>query len=109
MTQQDSAVSVDLPEAETGILLQEEQTKKLTISIPAPGEHFYVASEPVEMENLRHMMLLWRRDKGESAEIRIRTSKDVSYGNIKPILRMAAECGIMHVTFAVTAKESAVL
>ena len=100
MTQQDNAIAVDLPEAETGTLPQEQQTKQLTVSIPSPGT-LYIGTEPVVLERLRHIMTEARKDWGEETEIRIRTNKDVPQGEIKPILRMAAEIGIVHVSFAV--------
>ena len=102
MIQQDNAILVDLPEAETGILPHEQQRpKRLTISIPSPGT-LYVGSESVEKEELRQHMAECRSNWGDEAEIRIRTNKNVLYGEIQPILRMAAENGIIHVTFAVT-------
>ena len=102
ITQQDSAIPVELPEAETGTLPQEQQTKQLTVSIPSPGT-LYVGTEIIlSKERLRHIMLEARRDWGEETEIRIRTNKDVPQGEIKPILRLAAESGIVHVSFAVT-------
>ena len=42
------------------------------------------------------------KDWGEEAEIRIRTDKNVHYGIVKPILRMAAENGIFRISFAVS-------
>jgi biopolymer transport protein ExbD len=103
MTQQDNAIPVELPEAETGTLPQEKQTKQLTVSIPSPGT-LYVGTEKIlDKGRLRHIMTEARKDWGEETEIRIRTNKDIPQGEIKPILRMAAESGIMHVSFAVEA------
>jgi biopolymer transport protein ExbD len=101
MIQQDNAVAVDLPEAETGTLPEEQQTRRLTVSVPGAGT-LYVGAEPVEKERLRHLMVESRKDWGEDAEIRIRTNKNVPYGEIRPILRMAAERGIIRVSLAVT-------
>ena len=102
MIQQDNAIQVDLPEAETGILPQEQQRpKRLAISVPSSGT-FYVGTKIVEKEELRQFMAECRTHWGEEAEIRIRTNKNVLYGEIKPILQMAAENGIVHVSFAVT-------
>ena len=103
MIQQDNALQVELPAAETGTLPQEQQTKHITISIPQSGE-LYVGTEVFGEERLRQLMLECRKDWGEEAEVRIRTHKSVHYGEIKPILQMAAESGIIHVSFAVTAR-----
>ena len=101
MTQQDSAILVDLPAAETRTPPQGQQTKQLTISIPSPGR-LYVGTEKIsDRGRLRHIMAESRKDWGEETAIRIRTSRDVPHGEIKPILRMAAESGIIHVSFAV--------
>jgi biopolymer transport protein ExbD len=101
MIQQDSAVQIDLPEAETGTLPQEQQTKRLTVSILSPGT-IYVGVERMDQENLHRLLTECRKDWGEESEIRIRTDKNVAYSEIKPILQMAAECGIINVSFAVT-------
>ena len=103
MMQQDNAIQVDLPEAETGTLPQEQQTKRLTISIPQSGP-VYVGTEVFDKEKLRQLMMESRKDWGEETEIRIRTHKSVPYGEIKPILLIAAESGIIHVSFAVAAR-----
>ena len=100
MIQQDNAILVDLPGAETGMLPQEQQTKYLTISIPNP-ETLHVGTEIFEKERLRQLMTECRKDWGEEAEIRIRTNKDIAFGAIKPILQMAIESGIVRVSFAV--------
>jgi len=102
MVQQDNAIQIDLPEAETGILPQERQTKRLTISIPSQRTLFVGAEEILDKGRLRHIMMEARKDWGTEMEIRIRTDKNILYGEISPILRMAAENGIVHVSFAVT-------
>ena len=102
MIQQDNAIEVDLPTAETGILPQEQQTKRLTISVPSSGTLFVGAEEILDKGRLRHIIMECRKDWGEEAEIRIRTDKNVPYGDIRPILQMAAENGIIHVSFAVS-------
>ena len=104
MIQQDTAIRVDLPGAETGTLPLEQQTKRLTISIPSP-KMIYVGTEIVERERLRQLLKECRTDWGEEAEIQIRTNKSVPYGEIKPLLQMAAESGILRVSFAVKERE----
>jgi len=103
MIQQDNAIQVDLPEANTGTLPQEQPAKWLTISVSQSGQ-LYVGTEVFGEERLRKLMIECRKDWGEEAEIRIRTHKSIQYGEIKPILQMAAESGIIPVTFAVTSR-----
>ena len=101
MIQQDTAIAVDLPVAETGDHPQEQQARRLTITITQPGTLF-VGTTAFDKECLRRIMIDCRRDWGEEAEVLIRTNKDVPYGEIRPILRMAVESGIIHVSFAVS-------
>ena len=105
MIQQDHAIAVDLPEAETGILPQEQQARRLTVKVTNRGA-LYVGTEMLDMERLHRIMADAQRDWGEEAEIQIRTDKNVHYGIIKPIMRMAAESGIVRVSFAVSPHES---
>ena len=100
MLQQDQAIAVDLPEAETGVLPEEQQTKRLTVTMSIQGT-VYVGTEIVDLERLRWIMLEARKDWGEEAELQIRIDKNGHYGIIKPVLRMAAESGIRRVAFAV--------
>jgi len=100
MLQQDQAIAVDLPMAETGFLPQEQQTKRLTVTVTSQGTLF-VSTEIMDLERLRRIMVDARRDWGEEAEIQIRTDRNVHFGVINPILRMAAESGILNVSFAI--------
>ena len=101
MIQQDQAIAVDLPEAETGILPKEQQTKRLTVTISSQGV-LYVGTEIVDAERLRSIIAGCQKDWGKEAEIQIRTDKNVPFGVVKPFLRMAVESGIVNVSFAVT-------
>jgi biopolymer transport protein ExbD len=103
MIQQDNAILVDLPTAQTGEPPQEQQKKRLTISIPNPGI-IYVGTELHNLTSLRRIMTECRKNWGEETEVQIRTGKNVPYGEIKPIMQLAAESGIARVSFAVTEK-----
>ena len=100
--QQDTAIAVELPTAETGILPQEQETRRLTITVPQPGKVF-VGVDQVCEDRLRQIFADSRRDWGVEAHIHIRANRDMPFGEIRPILRMAAESGITHVSFAVSA------
>ncbi|MCL2709880.1 MAG: biopolymer transporter ExbD [Planctomycetaceae bacterium] len=100
MIQQDQAIAVDLPEAETGILPEEQQARRLTVTVSNEGT-VYVGTEVVDLERLRWIMSEARKDWGEEAEFQIRTDRNVHWGVVKPMLRMAAESGISRVAFAV--------
>jgi len=100
MIQQDTAIEVELPQAQTGMLPQEEQTKTLTITIANSGI-IYVGTQIVGRETLRRILTECRNSWGEEAEVLIRTDRTVLFGEIRPILLMAAESGIVRVSFAV--------
>lgn len=100
MIQQDNAIAVDLPTAETGVLPMEQQMKRLTVSISSRGI-LYVGTEIVDVERFRWIMAGCRKDWGEETEIQIRSDKNTHYGMIRPILLMAAESGITKVAFTV--------
>ena len=102
MIQQDNALQIDLPAAETGVFPEDQQyPKRLTISIPHSGV-IHVGTVATNKAALSALMAEYRTLWGEEVEIRIRTDKNVPYGKINPILRMAAENGIVRVSFAVT-------
>ena len=100
MIQQDQAIAVDLPEAETGILPEEQQARRLTVTV-SNGGTVYVGTEVVDLERLRWIMSEARKDWGEEAELQIRTDRNVHWGVVKPMLRITAESGISRVAFAV--------
>ena len=100
MIQQDTAIEVSLPRAETGMLSQEQQAKTLTITIDNSGA-IYVGTRMVSREHLRQILTECRQSWGEEATVLIRSDRTVLYEEIKPILLMAAESGIIHVSFAV--------
>ena len=102
MIQQDNALQINLPAAETGIFPEDQQhPKQLTISIPRSGM-IYVGTVATNKVALSALMAEYRTLWGEEVEIRIRTDKNTLFGEINPILRMAAENGIVRVSFAVT-------
>jgi biopolymer transport protein ExbD len=102
MIQQDNALPINLPAAETGVFPEDQKhPKRLTISIP-PSGMIHVGTVATSKTALSTLMAEYRTLWGEEVEIRIRTDKNVLYGEINPILRMAAENGIVRVSFAVT-------
>lgn len=104
LIQQDVSMELDLPTAETGRLAEESESKKLTINIPRPGQ-VLIGMQPADKKHLRLFFLRQRELWGDEAELRIRTNKDVPYGEIEPILVLAAESRIRDVSFAVVEKQ----
>jgi biopolymer transport protein ExbD len=105
LIQQDTSVPIDLPEAETAteISTDESATRKITINIPKSGT-ILVGTQSVSQNQLRELLILQQQIWGENTELRIRTNKNVLFGEIEPILVLAANCKIWNVSFAVTEK-----
>lgn len=100
LIQQDVSVELELPAAGTAEPTPEIEAKKITVNIPSPGQ-ILLGAQPTEHEKLREYLLQRRQDWGEDTGLRIRTNKDVPYGEVEPILVLAAECGVWNVSFAV--------
>ena len=103
LIQQDVSIELDLPAAETALPIAETETRKITVNVPSPGR-ILIGAQPIDRERLKGYFLKQRNAWGDDTELRIRTNKDVPYGEISPILVMAAECGIRDVSFAVVEK-----
>jgi biopolymer transport protein ExbD len=103
LIQQDISVQVDLPEAETAKLTEEPETRKITINIPK-SRTILVGTQLVDRNQLRELLIQQRQILGEKMELRIRTNKNIPFGEIEPILVLAADCGIWNVSFSVTEK-----
>ncbi|GHT16495.1 hypothetical protein FACS1894189_0300 [Planctomycetales bacterium] len=101
LIQQDVSMPMELPSAETGRIAEESETKKLTINIPQPGT-LLIGTEPMDRNQLRQLLIQHREQWQDKTEIRIRTNKDVPYGEIELILVLAAECNVWNVSFAVS-------
>ena len=100
LIQQDVSMSLDLPAAETAQPTPETEAKKITLNVPAPGQ-WLLGAQPINRDRLREYFLQRRKEWGEDTGLRIRTNKDVPYGEVEPLLVLAAECGIWNVSFAV--------
>ncbi len=100
LIQQDVSMELELPAAETAQPTPEAEAKKITVNIPAP-DRLLLGAQPVGHEKLREYFLQRRKEWGADTGLRIRTNKDVPYGEVEPILVLAAESGIWNVSFAV--------
>ncbi|MDR1963224.1 MAG: biopolymer transporter ExbD [Planctomycetaceae bacterium] len=103
LIQQDVSVPIDLPEAETAVPAEEPETRKTTINVPKSGT-VLIGTQPVDRNQLREHLIRQQQTYGEETEVRIRTNKNIPYGEIEPILVLAAECHIWNVSFSVSEK-----
>ncbi|MDR1140676.1 MAG: biopolymer transporter ExbD [Planctomycetaceae bacterium] len=103
LIQQDISVPIDLPEAETATPTEESATRKITVNIPKSGT-VLIGTQPVNQNQLREHLIQQQQLWGEKTELRIRTNKNIPFGEIEPILVLAANCNIWEVSFSVAEK-----
>ncbi|MDR2756068.1 MAG: biopolymer transporter ExbD [Planctomycetaceae bacterium] len=103
LIQQDVSVPIDLPQAETAVPTEESESRKITINIPQSGT-VLIGSQIVNQNQLREYLIQQQQIWGEKTELRIRTNKNIPFGEIEPILVLAAHCLIWNVSFSVTEK-----
>jgi len=102
-TNQENAVEVDLPKAENGNELPQDEMNRLTLSVPQSGELF-IGVKQIALEELSALLLkekTHRNERSEPFQLRIRAGRSVPYSEVEPILLAAAEAGIADVQFAV--------
>ena len=100
LVQQDVAMELDLPSAESGERIKESNTRTLTLNVPKAGTMF-LGNEPVDEVQFRAVLFRERQSSDKDIEVRIRLNKDVPYGVIEPVLVLCAEAGVWNVSFAV--------
>lgn len=99
---------VQLPEASTGQQEVAELQRRLTITLPARGLPI-VGSEPYTLTELEQLIQTRAQATSKPAdgsapqelEVRIRTDRNVPYGQIEPLLLACAKAGVHKVRFAV--------
>lgn len=102
-TNQENAVEVDLPKAENGNEIPQDEMNRLTLSVPQAGELF-IGVKQIALEELSALLLkekTHRNERSEPFQLRIRAGRSVPYSEVEPILLAAAEAGIADVQFAV--------
>jgi biopolymer transport protein ExbD len=101
LVQQDVAMELELPSAESGERSKERDTRTITLNVPEEGI-LLLGTERVDVERLRAWLVREHQSTDKEIEVRIRTNKNIPYGAIEPVLVLCAESGIWNVSFAVT-------
>lgn len=100
LAQQESLVELDLPAAESGDELKEDEVqRRFTVNVTRDGS-MMVAGEALD-EGQLGTRLAAQRAKNDKLEVRIRTDRQVGYGRVKPILKECLKNDVWKVTFAV--------
>ena len=101
LVQQEAGIPVDLPEAGTGEMPQEEdKTKKIVITVLGE-DAIMLGTQPVTLNQLREYLLGERQSRKE-LKVRIRADRKTPYSTIEPIMVACIEAGIPDVVFSVT-------
>ncbi|MDO4583579.1 MAG: biopolymer transporter ExbD [Planctomycetia bacterium] len=99
-SRQEQMVEVDLPQAESGVSIREEEKTYLTLSVLSTGTLF-LGSREMELENLTTILTAEKERTGGNFQLRIRADRQTLYRTLQPILQAAAEAGIFNIQFAV--------
>ncbi|MDO5554305.1 MAG: biopolymer transporter ExbD [Planctomycetia bacterium] len=101
MIKQEAAMKLDLPVAATGEQATAEATSaKVVINIDASGQTF-LGTRPLAIDDLRQELIRQRQESSLPLAIRIRTSREVPYAQIEPVLVACTQAGVGDVSFAV--------
>jgi biopolymer transport protein ExbD len=100
MAAQETLVELDLPVAESGDEMRDEDAQhRFTINVVVGGD-MMVAGDALDVAQLGQRLAA-QRAKDDKLEVRIRTDRAVEYGRVKPILKECLKNDVWKVTFAV--------
>jgi biopolymer transport protein ExbD len=99
LAKQESQKDLPLPTADSGEK-QETATRRLTLNVLRDGE-LTLAGRQVQRHDLQARLLDAREQEPGELEVRIRSDREVPYGQIAPILRSCVRAGIWDVKFGV--------
>jgi biopolymer transport protein ExbD len=103
MAAQETLVELDLPVAESGDELRDQDAQhRFTINVVSGGD-MMVAGDALDVAQLGQRLAA-QRAKDDKLEVRIRTDRAVEYGRVKPILKECLKNDVWKVTFAVAKK-----
>jgi biopolymer transport protein ExbD len=96
---------VRLPEAAGGELDQASPAPRLTITVERDGR-WSIASQELPESAVRNRIrsLSEARGQGPEPEVRIRADRGTTFGQVRPLVEYCAQCGLVHVRFAVEAE-----
>ncbi|MDO4574011.1 MAG: biopolymer transporter ExbD [Planctomycetia bacterium] len=99
-SRQEASVEVALPKAEHGEPAQDDDTPRLTLSLPEEGKMF-IGSREIRPNELPALLASEKNRAGRGLQLRIRGDKKIPYRVIQPILIDAAKAGVYDIQFAV--------
>ena len=106
LARQEANVALELPEASTGSMPPEVESKRITVNVRSDGSISIGGVEipPGQMaERLADAVQL----KGGDVEVRIRASRELPYAEAEKLMLTCAKQGIWNVTYAVYQRKEA--
>jgi biopolymer transport protein ExbD len=105
LVRQETQMELALPVAASGDEEQPEQTPRVTVNVDENGT-LWVAGQRVPSDQLATQLSAALENQGEDLEVRIRGSRDASYGSVEPIMLACTKVGIWNVKYAVYREDS---
>ena len=100
LAQRENRIRVELPDAKSGLLVVENETPRVTLTLQADGK-WWLAGRRVAVAQLTERLRVQQEQQGETMELRIRCDRRVPYRRVESVLAKAVEVGIWNVSFAV--------
>ncbi|MCA9105117.1 MAG: biopolymer transporter ExbD [Planctomycetales bacterium] len=106
LARQEANVPLELPRADTGETLDDDQQSRITINMTDDGQ-MSVAGNPLTIDQLPTLLDDAVRVKGEDLEVRIRASRDMPYRFAEKLMLECTKHQIWNVTYSVYRREEA--
>jgi biopolymer transport protein ExbD len=94
---------VELPEAVKAAEEEDEQPRRLVVTITA-DQKLHVGAREVDLPAVENMVLAGSERDAADFEVRIRADRNVPYRAVEPIMLSCARSGVTRVKFAVIQK-----
>ena len=99
LARQESRIPLELPIAIASNEIREDQRRLIINVLPDGG--WQIAGSRIDREQIAGFMTRHHERHGEDAQVRIRTDRGATYGDVEPILRAAAGAGLWNASFSV--------
>ena len=100
LQKQETQQELDLPVASSADNDLDPETPRVTINVLENGE-LLVSGRPLTSAQLVPMLNAVRNEKGQDVEVRIRSSRNVPWSKIEPVMLSCTKSKIWNVGFAV--------
>lgn len=105
LARQETQLALDLPDATTGEIAKEDDTRRIVINILAGDDGkggVRIGGQSVQGDALTKLIQFESDEHGGQIEVRLRCDKQVPYRLVAPVMLACAKANVWKVTFAVT-------